>query len=243
MKKINPSHHACAICEKSFPVDNLVSGKMVCKKIADEIKQTSPAWSVEDYICHADLALMRSRYVHSLLLAEKGELTTLEHAVLGSLNDQSLLATSLETASEQTWTMAERLSDKLANFGGSWWFLICFGLFLTSWILINSLVYWLRPTDPYPFIFLNLILSCLTAIQAPIIMMSQNRQEVKDRLRSQHDYQINLKAELEIRNLHDKMDHLLLHQWEKMVQIQEIQLEILTELSHQRGAVVMKKTQ
>ncbi len=88
-----------------------------------------------------------------------------------------------------------------------------------------------RPVDPYPFILLNLVLSCLAAIQAPIIMMSQNRQEAKDRLRSQHDYQINLKAELEIRHLHEKMDHLLSHQWERLAHIQEIQLDLLAEMN------------
>jgi len=234
MKKTNLPQRICAICAKSFPDRNVVSGEMVCKEIADEIRRTFPSWKAEDFICLADLSLMRSRYVHSLLLSEKGELTTLEHAVLDSLNEQALIA-SLDTGSEENWTLPERLADKLASFGGSWWFLICFGLFLTFWILTNSLVYWLRPADPYPFIFLNLILSCLTAIQAPVIMMSQNRQEARDRMRSQHDYQINLKAELEIRHLHEKMDHLLSHQWEKMVQIQEIQLEILSELSH-RGS-------
>ena len=89
-----------------------------------------------------------------------------------------------------------------------------------------------RPPDPYPFILLNLILSCLAAIQAPIIMMSQNRQEAKDRLRSQHDYQVNLKAELEIRQLHDKIDHLLSHQWDRLAQIQEIQLDLLSEIGN-----------
>jgi uncharacterized membrane protein len=95
---------------------------------------------------------------------------------------------------------------------------------------MNSIVFLWRPADPYPFILLNLVLSCLAAIQAPIIMMSQNRQEAKDRLRSQHDYQVNLKAELEIRHLHEKIDHLLSHQWERLVQIQELQLELLSEL-------------
>ena len=95
---------------------------------------------------------------------------------------------------------------------------------------MNSLVLLWRPFDPYPFILLNLILSCLAAIQAPVIMMSQNRQEAKDRVRSQHDFQVNLKAELEIRHLNEKVDHLLSHQWERLVQIQEIQLEVLEEL-------------
>jgi len=102
--------------------------------------------------------------------------------------------------------------------------------FLALWITVNSLVYLWRPVDPYPYILLNLMLSCLAAVQAPIIMMSQNRQEAKDRLRSQHDYKVNLKAELEIRHLHEKLDHLLSHQWERLVQIQEIQLELLTEI-------------
>ena len=122
------------------------------------------------------------------------------------------------------------MADKIATFGGSWTFLICFAIFLFIWIGMNSLVLVLRPYDPYPFIFLNLILSCLAAIQAPIIMMSQNRQEAKDRIRSQHDYQVNLKAELEIRHLHEKVDHLLSHQWSRLVQIQELQLELLSEL-------------
>jgi uncharacterized membrane protein len=113
--------------------------------------------------------------------------------------------------------------------------MMSFGAFLVLWILMNSLVLLWRPADPYPFILLNLMLSCLAAVQAPVIMMSQNRQGVKDRLRSQHDYQVNLKAELEIRHLHEKLDHLLSHQWERLVQIQEVQIELLNELSRGRG--------
>lgn len=96
---------------------------------------------------------------------------------------------------------------------------------------MNTMVIVTKPVDHYPFILLNLILSCIAAIQAPVIMMSQNRQEAKDRLRSQNDYQINLKAELEIQHLHEKLDHLLQHQWERLAQIQEIQLDLLSEMS------------
>jgi len=103
-----------------------------------------------------------------------------------------------------------------------------------AWIILNTVVMVVHPVDPYPFILLNLVLSCLAAIQAPVIMMSQNRQEVKDRLRAQHDYQINLKAELEIRHLHEKMDHLLSHQWERLAHIQEIQLDLLSEMNKKR---------
>ena len=166
--------------------------------------------------------------------SEKGELTDLEREVISSMQRHELITKNIETEFDQNWTLGEKLADKIASFGGSWTFLICFGMFLVLWILLNTVVLWVHPVDPYPFILLNLVLSCLAAIQAPIIMMSQNRQEAKDRLRSQHDYQINLKAELEIRHLHEKMDHLLLHQWERLTQIQEIQLDLLTEMNKHR---------
>ncbi len=147
-----------------------------------------------------------------------------------SLSEHEILSLDTESELEQQWSFGQRMADKIATFGGSWTFLICFAVFLFLWIGMNSLVLVLRPFDPYPFIFLNLMLSCLAAIQAPIIMMSQNRQEAKDRIRSQHDYQVNLKAEREIRHLHEKVDHHLSHQWSRLVQIQELQLELLSEL-------------
>ncbi|MGE8522570.1 MAG: DUF1003 domain-containing protein, partial [Acinetobacter pseudolwoffii] len=160
-----------------------------------------------------------------------GEVTDLEVEVIHSMHQHELITKNVETALEQKWTLGEKLADKIATFGGSWTFLICFAIFLGLWITINTVVLVTQPADPYPFILLNLILSCLAAIQAPVIMMSQNRQEAKDRLRSQNDYQINLKAELEIQHLHEKLDHLLMHQWERLAQIQEIQLDLLSEMS------------
>lgn len=220
----------CAICGKSFPARNVVSGEIVRKEIAAEILKSCPDWSAEKFICRADLAEVRGKYVHFLLESEKGELSSLEHEVVRSLREHELLSSDIESEFEQKWSFGERMADKIATFGGSWAFLICFGVFLFVWIGMNSLVLVARPLDPYPFIFLNLILSCVAAIQAPIIMMSQNRQEAKDRIRSQHDYQVNLKAELEIRHLHEKVDHLLSHQWDRLVQIQELQLELLSDL-------------
>lgn len=122
----------------------------------------------------------------------------------------------------------------IASFGGSWTFLFCFAVFLFIWIVINSTALIFQPIDPFPYILLNLFLSCLAAIQAPVIMMSQNRQEAKDRIRAQHDYQVNLKAEFEVRQLHEKIDHLISHQWERLVAIQELQLEILEEINQSR---------
>jgi uncharacterized membrane protein len=154
--------------------------------------------------------------------------------VVESLREHELLSENIDAEFEQKWTLGERMADRIATFGGSWSFLILFGVFLALWVGMNSLVLVSRPLDPYPFIFLNLVLSCLAAIQAPVIMMSQNRQEAKDRLRSQHDYQVNLKAELEIRHLHEKVDHLLSHQWQRLMQIQELQLEMLSDLDRRK---------
>ncbi len=234
MLKNHERKKVCAVCGKNFSLMHLVSGAMVSEAITAVILQDHPDWSAERYICHPDLAQYRSRYVHSLLESEKGELTTLEQDVLHSLQKHELISQNIDAEFEQQWTLGERLADRIASFGGSWSFLILFGIFITVWIVINSLVLLWRPADPYPFILLNLMLSCLAAIQAPVIMMSQNRQEAKDRLRSQHDYQVNLKAELEIRHLHEKIDHLLSNQWERLVQIQEVQLDLLAELGRKK---------
>lgn len=226
--------HACAICGKSLPSRELVPAAAVRDVISAEIVRDHPQWSAESFICRPDLARYRTNYVHSLLETERGELTSLEREVLLSIRDHELLATNVDAQFEGEWSLGERLADRIATFGGSWAFLISFGTFLVLWIAINTVVLVVRPPDPYPFILLNLVLSCLAAIQAPIIMTSQNRQEAKDRLRSQHDYQVNLKAELEIRHLHDKVDHLLSHQWDRLAQIQEIQLDILSEVGKRR---------
>jgi uncharacterized membrane protein len=223
--------HACAVCEKTFPLQDLVPGSAIRDVVVKEIVHDHPNWSPEGFICRPDLEKYRAKYVHFLLESEKGEVTTLEQEVLHSIRDHELLTKNVDEEFERKWSFGERLADRIASFGGSWTFLICFGAFLALWIGMNSIVLVWRPPDPYPFIFLNLILSCLAAIQAPIIMMSQNRQEAKDRIRSQHDYQVNLKAELEIRHLHDKIDHLLSHQWDRLAKIQEIQLDLLSEIS------------
>jgi uncharacterized membrane protein len=224
----------CGICGKTFALRDLVPGTALRDVVAQQILHDYPDWSQEKFICRPDLNRYRGEYVHSLLESEKGELTSLENEVLSSLRNHETLSKNIDTEFEGEWTLGERLADRIATFGGSWIFLILFGLFLVVWISINSFILYARPPDPYPYILLNLILSCLAAIQAPIIMMSQNRQEAKDRLRSEHDYQVNLKAELEIRHLHEKLDHLLSHQWERLAQIQEIQLELLAEISRRR---------
>jgi uncharacterized membrane protein len=224
----------CGLCGRSFPPSDVVRAETVSEPLARIIREDRPDWSGGGYVCRPDLARYRTRFVRALLEAEKGELTHLEQEVLESLHRHELVATDVDQAFAKERTRGERWADQLAAFGGSWAFLVVFGAVLAVWIIGNSMVVLWRPFDPYPFILLNLLLSCLAAIQAPIIMMSQNRQEAKDRLRSQHDYRVNLKAELEIRHLHEKVDHLLSHQWERLVQIQEVQLELLGEISRGR---------
>lgn len=124
-------------------------------------------------------------------------------------------------------TLGQRVADELAKFGGSWNFILGFGSILLVWIGVNTVILGTRAFDPYPFILLNLVLSSLAALQAPVIMMSQNRLETRDRLRAEEDYRVNLKAELEIGLLHEKLDPILLHQWQHLLEIQELHLDIL----------------
>jgi uncharacterized membrane protein len=236
------SGHVCAVCKKTFGQSAVVSAHLVRQFIYELIGQDYPNWSNESYICRSDLSVYRSKYVHSLLESERGELSKLEKEVLDSLQKHELISSNVDNEFERDWTFGERLADRIAGFGGSWVFLIIFALFMVFWIAMNSTVLFWRPVDPYPFILLNLLLSCLAAIQAPVIMMSQNRQEAKDRLHAEHDYQVNLKAELEIRQVHEKLDHLLSKQWERLVEIQEIQIEQLSEINELKQRPTRRST-
>jgi uncharacterized membrane protein len=222
---------ACQICGRTSKQVELVPAAVVRSVVAERIAKKHPSWSSDGYICIDDLNRFRSDYVQSLLQEERGELTSLQRSVVESLAREETLSKDVESELQQKLTIGERLADQIADFGGSWTFIISFGTFILVWVLINTVVLLVRPFDPYPFILLNLFLSCLAAVQAPIIMMSQNRQEARDRLRSENDYRVNLKAELEIRHLHEKIDHLLQHQWQRLAEIQEIQIELMNELT------------
>ena len=223
----------CQICG-SDQLSTLHPGILVRPAVAELIQGKVGRWSEDEWICMDDLQKFRHQYVQSLLQAEKGELTSLENEVLESLRQHEILARNPEEELQSGLTLGQRLADRIADVGGSWRFITLFGIILFVWIVINTIVLVARPFDPYPFILLNLVLSCLAAIQAPVIMMSQNRQESRDRLNAMRDYQVNLKAELEIRHLHQKIDHLLSHQWERLVEIQEIQMELINEVRGRR---------
>ncbi|MBP2300477.1 DUF1003 domain-containing protein [Azospirillum picis] len=221
--------HPCAISGKRRPKRDLIALDALRPNLADRIRRDHPHLDPESLISRQELARYRSLYVAELLQAEHGELSELDREVAESLARHDTLAENPEEEYDDRRTLGERLSDGLASFGGSWAFLISFGLFLAVWMAVNVIEGEPRSFDPYPFILLNLLLSCLAAIQAPVIMMSQKRQEAKDRLRSENDYRVNLKAELEIRHLHEKMDYLIQRQWQRLTEIQQLQLEIMQE--------------
>jgi uncharacterized membrane protein len=170
--------------------------------------------------------------IEKLLSTENEQLAKLHAIVETAINDEKLIISNLLNDPEEVVTTGQKISDKVARFGGSWAFIISFFVILTVWILFNTIAPLRAKFDPYPFILMNLILSCIAALQAPIIMMSQNRQEEKDRKRSENDYLINLKAELEVRGLHQKVDLLLEEQIKILFDSQAKQLEILKSIEY-----------
>ena len=166
----------------------------------------------------------------NLLRVEDVQLTKLQQIVQQSIREEKLIVDNLLNEPKEILTRGEGLSDRVAQFGGSWKFIIIFMIVLIAWIIINSIALNQYKFDPFPFILMNLILSCIAALQAPIIMMSQNRKEEKDRKRSENDYMINLKAELEVRSLHQKIDLLLEEQIKTLFDSQATQMELLKKI-------------
>jgi uncharacterized membrane protein len=224
----------CQICRMKKKLSEVRPAAVIREPIVEIIKKTNPDWSSTGFICIPDLNHFREEYVKDVLARGKGEVSVLEEQVMRSLKEHELISTDINAEFNRKLTLAERMADRMAKYAGSWRFISIFMAVLLVWICINTIVLIQKPFDPYPFILLNLILSCIAAIQAPIIMMSQNRQEAKDRLRSEHDYRVDLKAELEIRHLHEKMDHLLITQWQRLLEIQEVQTELMEELADKR---------
>ena len=209
--------------------------------ILELIKKKNPQLLESGYISLKDLKQYRKEHFEELLKKEKGTLNKLDKEVLDSLVDQESIVKNASEL-EPKLTYGQKLADKVAEFGGSWAFIISFGVFIFIWVLINTIFLLFKSFDPYPFILLNLFLSCLAAIQAPIIMMSQNRKEEKDRQRAENDYMINLKSELEIRQLHEKVDNLVQQQWERLTEIQKLQLNLMDDNEKEELKKEIKKT-
>ena len=228
------THPICCICHKTkSPHDGQIAD-LIRPSLFKFIQRLQPDAKGSDFICFEDLGDARKEYVKEVLKDEIGELSSLDEEVVESLRQHEIVSSDLSKQFQKELTFGERLSDKIASFGGSWRFIITFGAILAVWIFINVAILATRAWDPYPFILLNLILSCLAALQAPVIMMSQNRAAARDRLHAENDYKINLKAELEIRHLHEKIDHLLRRQYNRLFEIQQIQIELLEELGRKR---------
>ena len=220
---------ASAISGKKYRRRDMVNIDGLRPSLAERIRSDFPDLPANAMISRTELARYRMIYVEELLQQEHGEFTELDRQVAESISNQDTIAENPEEEFEEHRTLGEVLSDHLASFGGSWAFLISFFTVLVIWMGFNLFQGETSAFDPYPFILLNLVLSCIAAIQAPIIMMSQKRQEAKDRLRAFNDYRVNLKAELEIRHLHEKMDYLISKQWQRLAEIQQMQLEIMQE--------------
>jgi uncharacterized membrane protein len=224
----------CQVCKEQKKMSEVLTAELVRGPIVEKITETHPDWSSQGFICTADLNRYRAEYVKDIIKADKGELSVLDEQVVKSLKEQELLSKNINVEYDRQRTLGETMADRLAAFGGSWLFISIFCGVLVIWLAMNSVVMFMKPFDPYPYIFLNLILSCLAAMQAPVILMSENRQAARDRMQAEQDYRINLKAELEIRHLHEKIDHLLMNQWQRLMEIQQIQMELMQELAHKK---------
>ncbi len=217
------------VSKKEFPIADKVLAKTVRNPILSLIKNDFPDFKEEDCLSVSELHLYREKYISNYLSVEIGELSNLENKVVDALNEDVSLVNTVEDEIGIR-TFGQKIADRVAAFGGSWKFIILFGFFILLWIAANIYLLLNKGFDPYPFILLNLILSCLAALQAPVIMMSQNRQEEKDRDRAKKDYMINLKSELEIRMLHEKLDHLIMHQQEELIEIEKVQIEMMNDI-------------
>ncbi|EQA62570.1 DUF1003 domain-containing protein [Leptospira alexanderi] len=218
------------LSKKEFPKSEKISAQTIRPSVLAVIKKEYPEFSADKSCSLTELNIYRQHYISEYLVNEVGELSELEDTVLDSLKNRNTLVDKIEDVNTSA-TIGQRLADRVATFGGSWTFILSFTSFLLIWIALNVFFLSAKPFDPYPFILLNLLLSTLAALQAPIIMMSQNRQEEKDRDRAKKDYMINLKSELEIRMLHEKIDHLIIHQQHELIEIQKVQIDMMNDIA------------
>lgn len=220
----------CYISHESVDETFAVKGLYMRDTIFSYIRENYPEFTPDDYVSRKELDRIRRSYLLQLITAENDDISLVEQQVVEAITGNRILSEDIEPIIENQLSVGQRAADKIAEFGGSWKFIISFFVVLIAWIAMNAWFLGRTPFDPYPFILLNLILSCLAAIQAPIIMMSQNRVEQKDRMRSENDYKVNLKAELEIKLLHEKIDHLTFIQSKRMLEVQQVQVDYLEDI-------------
>lgn len=205
--------------------------KTIDTDIRSFILQKNKKLTIESQIPFITFMNYHCEYIKEKIIQDQNETKKINQEMLEQLKNKQIISQNLNTTINQKATFGQKSADAIAKFGGSWPFIFLFVVILGSWILLNTLHFLGLSFDRYPFILLNLVLSCLAAIQAPIIMMSQNRQATRDRIAADHDYQTNLKAELEISLLHEKIDYLMSQQWQQMLELQQLQIELLTQLN------------
>lgn len=218
------------LSQKEFPITQRITGSSIRPMLMEQIQKEHPGFDSTMLLANSELNDYRQKFIDNRLQQELGDLNEMEKLVLESLKEESTLTDKIESEEFQTRSYGQVIADKVATFGGSWTFIIIFAVFILIWTSANIVFLANKGFDPYPFILLNLILSCIAAMQAPVIMMSQNRQEEKDRDRAKKDYMINLKSELEIRVLHEKIDHLIMHQQQELMEIQRFQIDMMNDI-------------
>lgn len=224
----------CQITGQELPLDHAVPVDLVRESLIPCLRAACPNLDPKGYVGLDELNKARIRHAEEMSQREMDDLTELRKEVAQSLIQHQVITKNIEKDFQAQTTIGGRIADKVAAFGGSWTFIIIFLVVLFVWMGVNTTVILSKPFDPFPYIFLNLVLSCIAAIQAPVIMMSQNRQEAKDRMRGENDYKINLKAELEIQHLNEKIDKMMNDQWKHLLEIQQMQMDMIEELTKRR---------
>lgn len=227
------------ISRQEFSMAERIKASTLRPELIGFIRKSHPDFSHSSQLALGELNRFRELFIAHCISHDTGKWSQWEETVINAIANKSILTDQLQSDADGR-SFGQRIADNIASFGGSWFFILSFLGFLCIWIVLNA--WWLgqHTFDPFPFILLNLILSCVAAIQAPVIMMSQNRQEEKDRERAKKDYMINLKSELEIRLLHEKLDHLILHQQHDLLEIQKQQVEMMNDILKKMDAIACR---
>ncbi len=214
----------CQICGKAFDGEHLVHQKSLKTELAQFIGKDKMV------LCRSCLNHQKIDFALARLEKERGALSDLEKEIAKKAAAHTSISKRLDKQFEKSTTSSQKLADQFAAAIGSWRFILVFIGLLVVWVLLNAVLWLNQGFDPYPFTLLNVILSCVAALQAPIILMAQNRIAIKENIRAQHDYEIDLKSEMELASLHEKIDHLLNTQWQLMIDLQKVQLDILRDI-------------
>jgi uncharacterized membrane protein len=234
MKFAQSSQQTCGVCGETFEGNDVMPGSKVRSVIADLVRLDHPNWTSQAYICRDDLGHYTVEYLESLLQLEKGELATLGRDAIRSMQTQGLIALNQDQAFEKDWTLRQRLTDRLMKVAAIPQFMVAFCGVLGLAILLDILALYWRPGSGYGFIAINLLLTLVIAIQAPLIAMSQLPHTAKDRLRSEHSYLMNLKAEIGIRKLNQAVTDLVASHRQPLVEVQQALLMLLSRAEQQQ---------